>query len=133
MEGDYTIEEADALTGPLIGLPSSASFRMLDLVGLDVWADIGPNLYEAIPNDPLRERFLLPDFQKQMVERKWLGEKTGQGFYKKVVTGRREADLGHRLEDPRIPSASKAPIRLRGRRQRDRRPSEAREGAGQLG
>lgn len=87
MEGDYTIEEADALTGSLIGLPNSASFRMLDLVGLDVWADIGPNLYQDIPNDPQRARFLLPDFEKQMFERKWLGEKTGQGFYKRVVKG----------------------------------------------
>jgi 3-hydroxyacyl-CoA dehydrogenase len=87
MEDDYTVEEADALTGPLIGLPTSASFRMLDLVGLDIWADIGPNLYAAIPNDPLRDRFLVPGWQMQMFERKWLGEKTGQGFYKKVVKG----------------------------------------------
>ena len=87
LENDYSMEEADALTGPLIGLPSSASFRMLDLVGLDVWADIGPTLWEAIPHDPWRDRFLLPDFEKRMVERKWLGEKTGQGFYKRVVKG----------------------------------------------
>src|SRR5579884_2998057 len=87
MEDGYTIEEVDALTGPLIGLPSTASFRMLDLVGLDVWASIGPNLHAAIPDDPWRERFLIPDYQKNMVENKWLGEKTGQGFYKKVVKG----------------------------------------------
>ncbi len=87
IEGDYTIEEADALTGPLIGLPNSASFRMLDLVGLDVWADIGPNLYGAIANDPWRDRFLLPECEQQMLARKWLGEKTGQGFYKRVVKG----------------------------------------------
>ncbi len=87
LEDGYTIEEADALTGPLIGLPSSASFRMLDLVGIDVWADIGPNLYESIPDDPWRDRFLLPEFEKRMLERNWLGEKTGQGFYKKVVKG----------------------------------------------
>ena len=77
IEGDYTIEEVDALTGPLIGLPNSASFRLLDIVGLDIWAFVGRNLYEAVPHDPWRERFLPTDFQKQMLERKWLGEKTG--------------------------------------------------------
>jgi len=87
IEDDYTIEEADALTGSLIGLPSTASFRLLDLVGLDVWAHIGPNLHAAIPHDPWRERFLTPDYQKQMVARKWLGEKTKQGFYKRVQKG----------------------------------------------
>jgi 3-hydroxyacyl-CoA dehydrogenase len=116
MEGGYTIEEADALTGPLIGLPTSASFRMLDIVGLDVWADIGPNLYEAIPNDPWRERFLLPDFEKQMFERKWLGEKTGQGFYKKVVKGEEKEIWAidwktleyHPTKKPRFPSVDAA-------------------------
>jgi 3-hydroxyacyl-CoA dehydrogenase len=87
IEGDYTIEEVEALTGPLIGLPNSASFRLLDIVGLDVWAFVGSNLYEAVPHDPWRERFLPTDFQKQMLERKWLGEKTGQGFYKRVGKG----------------------------------------------
>ena len=83
----YTVEEADALTGPLIGLPNSASFRMLDLVGMDVWAEVSPNLYEANKNTQWCDRFLLPEFEKQMIERKWLGEKTGQGFYKRVVKG----------------------------------------------
>ncbi len=84
MEEDFTIEEVDALTGPLIGLPNSASFRLLDLVGLDVWAFVGTNLYHAVPNDPWRDRFLPTDFQKQMIERKWIGDKAGQGFYKRV-------------------------------------------------
>ncbi len=87
LEGDYTIEEVDALTGPLIGLPNSASFRLLDIVGLDVWASVGSNLHAAVPHDPWRERFLPADFQNQMLERKWLGEKTGQGFYKRVGKG----------------------------------------------
>ena len=90
MEGDLTIEEADALTGTLIGLPNSASFRMLDLVGLDVWAEVGPNLYKATPEGPYRDRFLLTPFQVKMVENKWLGEKTGQGFYKRVVKGEKK-------------------------------------------
>src|SRR5579884_788531 len=87
VEGDYTIEEVDALTGPLIGLPNSASFRLLDIVGLDVWAFVGTNLYNAVPQDRWRDRFLPTPFQKQMLERKWLGEKTGQGFYKRVGKG----------------------------------------------
>ncbi len=87
LEGDYTIEEVDALTGPLIGLPNSASFRLLDLVGLDIWAYVGKNLYDAVPEDRWRDRFLPAPYQKVMLERKWLGEKTGQGFYKKVGAG----------------------------------------------
>ena len=87
MEGDYTIEEVDALTGPLIGLPNSASFRLLDLVGIDVWAFVGKNLYDAVPEDPWRQRFLPAPYQEAMLERKWLGEKTGQGYYKRVGAG----------------------------------------------
>jgi 3-hydroxyacyl-CoA dehydrogenase len=87
VEGDYTIEEVDALTGPLIGLPNSASFRLLDIVGLDVWSYVGKNLYEAVPNDPWRDRFLAPEFHAKMVANGWLGEKTGQGYYKRVGKG----------------------------------------------
>ncbi|MEO7142627.1 MAG: 3-hydroxyacyl-CoA dehydrogenase/enoyl-CoA hydratase family protein [Bryobacteraceae bacterium] len=87
MEGGYTIEEVDALTGPLIGMPNSASFRLLDIVGLDVWAFVAKNLYALIPHDPWRERLLPPEFFGKMLERKWLGDKTGQGFYKRVGQG----------------------------------------------
>ena len=69
LEDDFSIEEVDALTGSLIGVPKSASFRLLDLVGLDVWAFVGANLYELVPNDPWRDRFLPLDFQKKMIER----------------------------------------------------------------
>ena len=88
IEDGFSIEEVDALTGPLIGLPNSASYRLLDIVGLDVWDFVGSNLYEAVPEDPWRERFLPVGFQKRMLERKWLGEKTGQGFYKRVGPNR---------------------------------------------
>jgi len=87
VEEDFSIEEVDALTGPLIGLPNSASFRLLDIVGLDVWAFVGSNLYNAVPDDPWRDRFLPLDFEKTMIERKWLGDKTGQGFYKRTGKG----------------------------------------------
>ena len=111
-EDGYTIEEADALTGPLIGLPNSASFRMLDLVGMDVWGEVSPNLHEANKGTQWAERFLLPDFEKQMLERKWLGEKTGQGFYKRVVKGEEKEiwalDLKtmeyHPVQKPKFPS-----------------------------
>jgi 3-hydroxyacyl-CoA dehydrogenase len=84
IEGDYTVEEVDLITGPLIGLPNSGSFRLLDIVGLDVWSNVGTNLYHAVPDDPWRDRFLMPEFHTKMTERGWLGEKSGQGFYKRV-------------------------------------------------
>ncbi|HYI94062.1 MAG TPA: 3-hydroxyacyl-CoA dehydrogenase/enoyl-CoA hydratase family protein, partial [Bryobacteraceae bacterium] len=84
IEDSYSIEEVDALTGPLIGLPKSASYRLLDIVGLDIWAHVANNLYQLVPHDPWRERFLPPEFLSNMLERKWLGEKSGQGFYKRV-------------------------------------------------
>ena len=84
VEGDFTVEEVDAITGPLIGLPKSASFRLVDIIGLDVWAHVLRNLHELVPNDPARDRFVVPDFMQAMIERGWLGEKRGQGFYKRV-------------------------------------------------
>ncbi len=87
VEGDYTIEEVDALTGPLIGMPKSASFRLVDIVGLDVWVHVLRNLYELAPHDPARERFVVPEFMERMLELGYLGEKRGQGFYKRVGKG----------------------------------------------
>jgi 3-hydroxyacyl-CoA dehydrogenase len=84
VEDDYSIEEVDALTGPLIGLPKSASYRLLDIVGLDIWADVARNLYDLVPHDPWRERFVPPPFLTEMLARNWKGEKTGKGFYKRV-------------------------------------------------
>src|SRR6266851_3022017 len=86
-EDDYTIEEVDALTGPVIGLPKSASYRLMDIIGVDVWAHVARNLYDAVPEDPWRERFVLPKMFNAMLERGWLGEKRGQGFYKRVGKG----------------------------------------------
>ena len=116
LEEDFTIEEVDALTGPLIGLPNSASFRLLDIVGLDVWAFVGSNLYNLVPNDPWRDRFLPLDFEKKMIERNWLGEKTSQGFYKRVGQGdSREIHVldwktleYHPAQKPRFPSVEVA-------------------------
>src|ERR1700686_5321085 len=116
VEEDLTIEEVDALTGPLIGLPNSASFRLLDIVGLDVWAFVGSNLYNLVPNDPWRDRFLPLDFEKKMIERNWLGEKSGQGFYKRIGKGdNREIQVldwktleYHPAQKPRFPSVEVA-------------------------
>jgi 3-hydroxyacyl-CoA dehydrogenase len=84
MEDGFTVEEVDSLTGPLIGLPNSASFRLIDIVGLDIWVHVGNNLHAAVPEDPWRDRFLSGPVLDEMLHRGWLGEKSGQGFYKRV-------------------------------------------------
>lgn len=81
--GDYTIEEIDALTGPLVGHPKSATFRTADVVGLDVMRDVGANLFEKAKDDESRDRFKTPDILNQLVENGALGAKTRAGFYKK--------------------------------------------------
>ncbi len=87
MEDGYTIEEADLLTGPLIGLPSTATFRLADLIGLDVWTQVARNLYDSGPDDVWRSRFAPPPFVCEMLERGWLGAKAGQGFYRRSGGG----------------------------------------------
>jgi 3-hydroxyacyl-CoA dehydrogenase len=83
-EGGYTTEEVDALTGTVIGHAKSATFRTLDVVGLDTVCNVARNLYGSLPDDDQREVFRLPEFLEKMVEKKMLGEKTKSGFYKKV-------------------------------------------------
>ena len=82
-EMDMTIEEVDKLTGPVIGRQKSATFRTVDVVGLDTLVHVANGLYENVPHDEQHELFKLPDFIKTMMENNWLGSKTGQGFYKK--------------------------------------------------
>jgi 3-hydroxyacyl-CoA dehydrogenase len=79
-----TVEAVDQLTGRVIGHPKSASFRTADLVGLDTLVDVANNVYNGVPDDEKREIFKAPDLIKQMIDRKLLGEKTKQGFYKKT-------------------------------------------------
>lgn len=83
-EMGLTIEEVDKLTGPVIGRPKSATFRTVDVVGLDTLVHVANGLYEGCPNDEAHDLFKLPDFISKMMENKWLGSKSGQGFYKKV-------------------------------------------------
>lgn len=79
-----TIDEVDALTGPVMGRPKSASFRTVDMVGLDTFVHVAQNVADGVPEE--RESFILPDFIQAMLEKGWLGDKTKQGFYKKVKT-----------------------------------------------
>lgn len=121
LENGYSVDEVDALTGPLMGHPKTATFRLIDLVGVDVWEHVGVNLKEAIPND----KYAMPSLTaekpnrliRSMIERGWLGNKTRVGFYKEVRTedGKKEfwsLDLG-KLEHapagkPRFDSVGKA-------------------------
>jgi 3-hydroxyacyl-CoA dehydrogenase len=79
-----TVEEVDACTGPAVGWPKSATFRTADIVGLDVLVHVVKNIYQTAPNDESREMYKVPALVEEMVKRGWLGDKTGQGFYKKV-------------------------------------------------
>jgi len=83
-EDGYSIEEVDAITGPPMGRPKSAAFGTTDLVGLDTFAHVAKNLYENATKDEMREIFKIPDFVQKMIEKNWLGNKTGQGFYKRI-------------------------------------------------
>ncbi len=84
VEDGLTVEEVDLLTGPLLGHPKSATFRTFDVVGLDTLAHVARNLYEALSGDSQREVFNLPPFVASMLKNGWLGEKSGQGFYKRL-------------------------------------------------
>jgi len=84
---EYTIEEIDAMTGPAIGRPKSATFRTADLAGLDVLALVARNLAERLPDEEDRAAFAVPPVVDELVTRGWIGAKTGQGFYKKDASG----------------------------------------------
>ena len=79
-----TIDEVDALTGPLIGRPKSATFRTADVVGIDTLVKVAKGVAENCPNDEQRAVFSIPVWLDKLVENKWLGDKTGQGFFKKT-------------------------------------------------
>jgi len=89
LENGYTVEEVDAITGPLIGRPKTATFRLIDLVGVDVWDHVGRNLIPAIPHDTLAQTYLRAEkpnaLIRTLIERGWLGNKTRVGFYKEVT------------------------------------------------
>jgi len=91
-EMGLTIEEVDKLTGPVIGRPKSATFRTIDVVGLDTLVHTANGVKDNCPNDEMRDQFVIPDYVNTMMENNWLGSKTKQGFYKmtKNADGKRE-------------------------------------------
>jgi len=112
-ENGYGIEEVDAITGPLIGHPKTATFRLNDQVGLDIAVGVAENLYEAVPEDESREVLKPPQKLEEMQEKDLLGNKTGAGFYKRDKRdGKTVFDVldletfeHHPAENPEIPIA----------------------------
>jgi len=92
-----TVEEVDKLTGPVLGRPKSATFRTCDVVGLDTLVHVANGLKANCPNDEEKALFELPGYISKMVENKWLGSKSGQGFYKKVKTADGKSEI-HSLD-----------------------------------
>ena len=78
-----TVEQVDAITGPFLGRPRSASFRLNDLVGLDIMQDIAQNLLDRCPNDPYKNALQTPASMKSLMSRGWIGDKSGHGYYRK--------------------------------------------------
>src|SRR5688572_11050651 len=88
-----TIDEVDALTGPIIGRPKSATFRTADVVGIDTLVKVAKGVYDNCPNDESRDKFNIPAWLNKMVENNWLGDKTGQGFFKKTKGASGEKEI----------------------------------------
>lgn len=109
VDGDYTVEEADALTGPLIGAPPAATFHRLDATGLDAFARTSRALHSLLPHDPWRDRFLLQPFQEEMLSRNWLGDKSGRGFYQSAGLGEPPLALDWKALEYRAPRALNLP------------------------
>lgn len=84
IKNNFTVEEVDAVTGPVLGRPKSATFRTLDLVGIDTFVHVAENVYSNVPDGVEKDIFIVPDVLNELVSKGWLGEKSGQGFYKKI-------------------------------------------------
>ncbi len=93
-----TVNEVDKLSGPVIGRAKSATFRTMDVVGLDTAVKVAAGLYEGLPHDESREMFKLPKIVQELYDRKWWGDKTKQGYYKKVVENGNKEILELNLE-----------------------------------
>ncbi len=91
--GKYTIEEVDAMTGPALGRPKSATFRTMDLAGVDILGHVVRNLHERLPDARDREMFVLPPFVEKMIATGAVGEKTGRGFYKRVKNAGGDSEI----------------------------------------
>jgi 3-hydroxyacyl-CoA dehydrogenase len=88
-----TIDEVDALTGPIIGRPKSATFRTADVVGIDTLVKVAKGVYDNCPNDEQRDTFIIPAWLEKMVSNNWLGDKTGQGFFSKKKGEKGEKEI----------------------------------------
>ncbi len=88
-----TIDEVDALTGPIIGRPKSATFRTADVVGLDTMIKVAKGVYDNCPKDESREVFTIPSWLQKMVDNNWLGDKSGQGFFLKKKSDKGEKEI----------------------------------------
>jgi 3-hydroxyacyl-CoA dehydrogenase len=88
-----TIDEVDALTGPIIGRPKSATFRTADVVGIDTLVKVAKGVYDNCPGDEARDIFKIPVWLDSMIANNWLGDKTGQGFFKKIKGGAGEKEI----------------------------------------
>jgi len=98
MEASLTVDEVDAITGPAMGRPRSATFRTLDLVGLDTFLHVANNVKERSGDEVERARFAVPAVLVEMVKRGWLGEKSGRGFYQKARTAQGSQILSLNLD-----------------------------------
>ncbi len=92
-ELDMTVEEVDKLTGPLIGRPKSATFRTIDVVGLDTLVHTANGVKDNCPKDEMKQLFEIPDFVNKMMDNKWLGSKTKQGFYKRITNSEGKKEI----------------------------------------
>ncbi|MFN0274184.1 MAG: 3-hydroxyacyl-CoA dehydrogenase/enoyl-CoA hydratase family protein [Chitinophagales bacterium] len=90
---NLSIDEVDLLTGPVSGRPKSATFRTADVVGIDTLIKVAKNTYDACPKDESREMFQIPPYINKLIENKWLGDKTGQGFFKKTKNEKGETEI----------------------------------------
>ncbi len=90
---ELTVEEVDKFTGPALGRPKSATFRTTDVVGLDTMIKVSKGLYDNCPNDKAHDLFKLPAYVEQMEANNWLGDKTGQGFYKKTKSAEGKTEI----------------------------------------
>lgn len=102
-----TVEEVDKLTGPLIGRPKSATFRTIDVVGLDTLVHTANGVAQNAPEDEMQDSFAIPDFVNTMMENNWLGSKTQQGFYKKTMKDGKKTILVLDLNSMEYRSANK--------------------------
>jgi 3-hydroxyacyl-CoA dehydrogenase len=91
--GNYTIEEIDAITGPALGRPGSATFRTMDIAGIDVLAHVLRNLHERLPNPADRAAFAVHPIVQQLIDRGALGEKAGKGFYERRKNAAGETEI----------------------------------------